>query len=98
MLRLVISPCIPYRVQAATLTPLLWDDAELADLLAGSPVLEEVSSRKAALKQQWQDLQDRVFSQDPVNFPPSKYQAVATPRCMPMLLIGLTPRPHANHT
>jgi len=58
---------------AATFTPLLWEESEITQLLAGSPIQKEASSRRAAIIQQWQDLQDRVFSQDPAKFPPSAF-------------------------
>mmetsp|Transcript_4662 Transcript_4662/g.11038 ORF Transcript_4662/g.11038 Transcript_4662/m.11038 type:complete len:518 (-) Transcript_4662:222-1775(-) len=52
-----------------TLTPLLWEDAELDEYLAGSPVLPEAKERRRALEQQWQLLHDQFFSKDPTKFP-----------------------------
>lgn len=42
---------------AQTLSPLLWSDAELAELLGGSPVLAEARARQAALRQEWAEIQ-----------------------------------------
>lgn len=47
---------------AATLTPILWPDEERAQLLRGSPVLEEARAREAALQQEWQELAAAISS------------------------------------
>lgn len=49
--------------QAATLSPLLWSDAELKEELTGSVVLEEARQRREALKQQWQQLAAKMEEQ-----------------------------------
>lgn len=57
------------------MTTLLWDDADIDELLLGSPAQEETKARKAVLQQQWQALHDSAFSKDPARFPPGKLQA-----------------------
>lgn len=47
----------------ATNSPILWDDAERAELLQGSRVLGEARSRQSALQQQWAQLQEKYFAQ-----------------------------------
>jgi histone-lysine N-methyltransferase SETD3 len=42
---------------SCTNSPVLWDDAERADCLNGSPVLEEARSREAALLAEWESIQ-----------------------------------------
>jgi histone-lysine N-methyltransferase SETD3 len=54
------------------MSPLLWEEGELAELLSGSPVMQEALSRRAAIVQQWQDLDALAFSQNPALFPPSE--------------------------
>lgn len=81
---------------AATMTPLLWEDCELTELLAGSPALPEAQSRKAALQQQWQDLQERVFSQDTTKFPQSVYNQAAFQAAFSVVLAHAVYLPSAN--
>lgn len=66
-------PLIPPSAQASTLSPILWDDAERKELLAGSPVLEESRTRAAQLKAQWQALNDGWFSKQPDSFPAGEF-------------------------
>lgn len=56
-----------------TTTPILWSDAELDNLLTGSPVLEESRSRARDLKRQWQELHDEHFSKDVQKYSPEIY-------------------------
>jgi len=42
-----------------------------AELLQGSPVLQEARQRQEALQQQWATLADAHFSKDPQRFPPT---------------------------
>jgi histone-lysine N-methyltransferase SETD3 len=44
-----LLPALP----RATLSPVLWADDERADLLRGSPVLQEARDRERALREQW---------------------------------------------
>lgn len=69
------SKWAPYlaTLPATTESALLWSEAELQTLLKGSPVAEEAASRTALLRSQWQELQDRFFSKDPVKFPADVY-------------------------
>jgi len=60
---------LPERTQ----TPLLWSDAEIEELLRGSPTQAEARSRAAELRAQWQALHDSTFSKDPQRFSPAVF-------------------------
>jgi histone-lysine N-methyltransferase SETD3 len=51
-----------------TLSPLLWSAEEQQQLLKGSPALEEVQQRTAALEGEYEDLES-YFTKDPQKFP-----------------------------
>lgn len=51
------------------LTPILWSEEDVTELLAGSPVQAEARQRAAALKQQWAVLAESKFS-DKTRFSP----------------------------
>lgn len=55
----------------STASPILWEDQVRAELLQGSPVLQEARQRQEALQQQWATLADAHFSKDPQRFPPT---------------------------
>jgi protein-histidine N-methyltransferase len=46
----------------ATDTPILWDDAERATLLRGSPILAESRAREATLRQEWAEIAELLAS------------------------------------
>ncbi len=56
------------------MSPILWADSEIDELLAGSSAQSEARTRKAALAKQWQDLDSRFFSQDRTRYPPSEWK------------------------
>ncbi|PNW75373.1 hypothetical protein CHLRE_12g524500v5 [Chlamydomonas reinhardtii] len=60
----------------STLSPLLWSDAELEELMAGSPVLPEARSRKKALADTWAALAPKLAA-DPARFPAAVYNEAA---------------------
>eukprot|EP00198_Chlamydomonas_reinhardtii_P007563 XP_001696900.1 rubisco small subunit N-methyltransferase [Chlamydomonas reinhardtii] len=60
----------------STLSPLLWSDAELEELMAGSPVLPEARSRKKALADTWAALAPKLAA-DPARFPAGRRAAGA---------------------
>ena len=39
-------------------SPLLWDAGQAADLLAGSPILGELAAREAAMRTEWDQMDD----------------------------------------
>lgn len=53
-----------------TMSPILWEDAELQELLQGSPVQEEARTRRQQLQQQWQVLYEKHFAADSSRFDP----------------------------
>lgn len=55
-----------------TLSPLLWTEAERADLLRGSPILVEAENRLAALRKEWASIEE-LCAQDPSRFPPERF-------------------------
>ena len=57
---------------ATLLTPLLWDKAQVQELLRGSPVAEEALQRRAAIDEEWQALQ----AQAPALLPPGTHMDV----------------------
>ena len=58
------------------MSPLLWSDAELEELMAGSPVLPEARSRKKALADTWAALAPKLAA-DPARFPAGRRAAGA---------------------
>jgi len=57
----------------STESPILWDDQERAELLRGSPLLEEARQRQATLQQQWAQLSDKWFNPSPEKFSPTVF-------------------------
>lgn len=57
-----------------------------AELLQGSPVLEEARQRQAALQQQWATLATSHFSADPASFPPEVWNEAAFLRAFCVVL------------
>lgn len=45
---------------AQLLTPLLWDEAQVKELLRGSPVADEALQRRKAIDEEWQALQQQA--------------------------------------
>ncbi|KAG2498938.1 hypothetical protein HYH03_003128 [Edaphochlamys debaryana] len=60
----------------STLTPLLWSDKELDELLTGSPVGAEARVRREALQKQWADLEPKLRA-DTAKFPPAAFSEQA---------------------
>lgn len=58
-------------------SPILWDDSERAELLAGSPVLQEARQRSDALRQQWAELENVHFAAVPGTFNPAVFNEAA---------------------
>ncbi len=65
-----------------TMSPILWEDSELRELLQGSPVQEDARTRRQQLQQQWQLLYEKHFAADTSRFEPGTPAAPAA---------GLTP-------
>jgi hypothetical protein len=80
----------------STNSPILWDDRERAEWLAGSPVLEEARSRQAQLKQQWAQLADRHFAADADRFPATVFNEAAFLRAFCVVLASATFLPSAG--
>jgi hypothetical protein len=53
-----------------TMSPILWEDAQLQELLQGSPVQAEARTRRQQLQQQWQVLYEKHFAADSSRFDP----------------------------
>ncbi|GFR43931.1 hypothetical protein Agub_g5069, partial [Astrephomene gubernaculifera] len=70
---------------SATLSPLLWSEAELSALLAGSPVLAEARTRREALRQQWGELA-ALMREQPERFPPDVFNEAAFYRAFSVVL------------
>ncbi|KAG0600309.1 hypothetical protein M758_11G023400 [Ceratodon purpureus] len=70
---------------ATTLSPLLWSAEEQQELLKGSPVLEEVQQRTAALEGEYEDLQP-FFNKDTQTFPEEHFSLAAFKSAFSMIL------------
>ncbi|GBF87903.1 histone-lysine N-methyltransferase [Raphidocelis subcapitata] len=81
---------------AATQSPILWDDRERAELLRGSPVLEEARSRQAALQQQWAQLSQATVAADPARFDPAHFNEAAFLRAFSVVLAHAAYLPSAE--
>jgi histone-lysine N-methyltransferase SETD3 len=57
----------------STESPILWDDQERAELLRGSPLLDEARQRQATLQQQWSQLSEKWFNASPDKFSPTVF-------------------------
>ncbi|GIL70833.1 hypothetical protein Vretimale_3919 [Volvox reticuliferus] len=79
----------------ATLSPLLWEETELAELLAGSPVLDEARARRDALRRQWAALEPRLRA-DPDRFPPGIFSEGAFYRAFSVVVAHARFLPSAN--
>lgn len=53
------------------MSPILWLDHEIDEMLFGSPVLQEAKNRREALKDEWSNL-DQIIDSNPTIFTPSK--------------------------
>ena len=60
-----------------TLSPILWSDEEL-DQLMGSPVVGEARDRRAALQSEWATLNEKIAA-DISQYPPGACTSLATP-------------------
>lgn len=67
-----------------------------AELLQGSPVLEEARQRQSALQQQWATLAASHFSTDPQRFPPAVWNEAAFMRSFCVVLACTTYLPSAE--
>jgi histone-lysine N-methyltransferase SETD3 len=67
-----------------------------AELLQGSPVLDEARQRQAALQQQWTSLAAAHFSKDPQRFPPAVWNEAAFMRSFCVVLACTTYLPSAE--
>ncbi|GLC74385.1 hypothetical protein PLESTF_001507400 [Pleodorina starrii] len=79
----------------ATLSPLLWEDSELRELLEGSPMLAEARTRREALRQQWAALEPKLRA-DPGRFPPDVFSERAFLRAFSVVVSHSLFLPSAN--
>lgn len=56
--------CLP----EATLSPVLWSEELQTELLQNSPTLKECRQRRAALRQEWDTISQRIASSDTRRF------------------------------
>lgn len=63
------------------LTPLLWEESQIRELLRGSPVLEEALARRAAIAAEWAALQ----AEAPDLLPPGRWPCT----CSSLVLVQL---------
>ncbi|KXZ52752.1 hypothetical protein GPECTOR_8g143 [Gonium pectorale] len=79
----------------ATLSPLLWEENELKELLSGSPALEEAQTRRAALRQQWQLLEPKLQA-EAARYPPAVFGEQAFYRAFSVVVGHAAFLPSAN--
>ncbi|KAL2623620.1 hypothetical protein R1flu_003825 [Riccia fluitans] len=80
----------------ATASPLLWSDAERDELLKGSPALEEVKDRVAALEEVYEELNSGFFEKDPQTFASEGFSLTAFKNAFSTILSRATYLPTAD--
>lgn len=70
----------------STMSPILWDDQERAELLRGSPILQEARQRQAALQAQWSGLSEKFLAPNPARFSPLVFNEAAFVRAFCVVL------------
>jgi histone-lysine N-methyltransferase SETD3 len=85
--RIGSSPWAPLlaALPRATESPLLWPDAERAELLRGSPTLAEARAREAALRAEWAEIAATAAA-DPAAYPPAVFNEDAFLAAMSVVL------------
>ncbi|KAK9917898.1 hypothetical protein WJX75_009348 [Coccomyxa subellipsoidea] len=74
--------CLP----EATLSPVLWSEELQTELLQNSPTLKECRQRRAALRQEWDTISQRIASSDTRRFSQDVYNLDAFERAMSVVL------------
>lgn len=80
---------------STTLSPILWTAEEQQKLLKGSPALEEVQQRSAALEGEYEDLQS-YFTKDPQAFPQEYFSLEAFKSAFSVILSRAVYLPSAD--
>ncbi|KAF8071199.1 setd3 [Scenedesmus sp. PABB004] len=80
----------------ASASPILWEEPDREELLAGSRVLGEARARQAALQQQWAELAGAHFGSDPAAWPPAVWNEAAFMRAFSVVLAHSTYLPAAG--
>ncbi|KAL3675058.1 hypothetical protein R1sor_025006 [Riccia sorocarpa] len=80
----------------ATSSPLLWSEAERDEQLKGSPALEEVKDRVAALEEVFEELDSGYFQKDPQTFGSEGFSLTAFKNAFSTILSRATYLPTAD--